>query len=285
MSKGRTLAAALGAAATGAACAWGTRAIIAQRARTSAPLARALRRENYRGEQVTLAEGPALAVALTAAQAVNARMRRDPGAAACAPVVAAAGLLGALDDFADPDPKRARGLRGHLRALRAGTVTTGAVKLVGIALAAGGGALVLEKSRSQANPAARCVRVATDTALIAATTNLVNLFDLRPGRAVKAASLLVAPLGAQSLVVLGPIAAVAVDDVRGRSMAGDAGANALGASVAMTWARHLPTGVKVALTIVVVGLNLASERVSFSAVIDANPVLAWIDALGRASAR
>jgi len=66
-------------------------------------------------------------------------------------------------------------------------------------------------------------------------------------------------------------------------MLGDCGANALGAVVGWTLAAHLgPRGRLVAAT-GIVGLTLASERVSFSRVIESNPALAFLDRWGRHS--
>jgi UDP-N-acetylmuramyl pentapeptide phosphotransferase/UDP-N-acetylglucosamine-1-phosphate transferase len=64
-------------------------------------------------------------------------------------------------------------------------------------------------------------------------------------------------------------------------MMGDCGANALGAAVATAAVTRLPPAAKLAALAGVVALNLASERVSFTAVIARTPVLAWLDALGR----
>jgi hypothetical protein len=64
-------------------------------------------------------------------------------------------------------------------------------------------------------------------------------------------------------------------------MLGDCGANALGAAVATAVARALPWQVRLLALAGVAGLNLASERVSFSAVIDRTPLLRRLDQLGR----
>ena len=64
-------------------------------------------------------------------------------------------------------------------------------------------------------------------------------------------------------------------------MLGDCGANALGAAVGTVAAAWLPRPAKLAVLLAVVGLNLASERVSFTAVIDRTPTLRWLDQLGR----
>ena len=63
-------------------------------------------------------------------------------------------------------------------------------------------------------------------------------------------------------------------------MLGDCGANALGAGLAVSAAR-LPLPVRLVVLAGVVGLNLASERVSFTAVIANNPVLNAVDQWGR----
>ena len=81
-------------------------------------------------------------------------------------------------------------MRGHLGALRAGRVTSGLVKAVGVVARA-----VSPPAVAAAQPAApRYRRRVAETLLaggaIAGTANLVNLLDLRPGRALKAGLLL-----------------------------------------------------------------------------------------------
>ncbi len=70
--------------------------------------------------------------------------------------------------------------------------------------------------------------------LVAGTANLLNLLDLRPGRAAKAGVLAAAatlrgPGGGLVAGPLGATLAVLPDDLGERVMLGDAGANALGA--------------------------------------------------------
>ena len=72
---------------------------------------------------------------------------------------------------------RRRGWRGHARALRAGSLSTGAVKALGaLALAA-----YVVSGRGLES-----WRYLADVALLILATNLFNLLDLRPGRAEKA---------------------------------------------------------------------------------------------------
>jgi hypothetical protein len=64
-------------------------------------------------------------------------------------------------------------------------------------------------------------------------------------------------------------------------MLGDTGANASGAVLGTALAAGLSRGGRIAALAGVVALTLASERVSFTAVIESTPGLRELDALGR----
>jgi UDP-GlcNAc:undecaprenyl-phosphate/decaprenyl-phosphate GlcNAc-1-phosphate transferase len=257
-------------------------------------------RTNHRGEPVTLLEGPAAAAGAALAAALTPGL---PGRARAGLVTAAAGAgaFGGYDDLAGSGGRR--GFRGHLSALAHGEVTTGAVKLGGIGatgLAAsallGGGAL----------------DVTVNAGLIAGGANLLNLFDLRPGRAIKVAALtggllaaagrpqgtgdaaasagpvladpvLASPVPGATLaaIPLGAALALAGEDLGERAMLGDAGANALGAMLGAAAAASLPRPGRVAVLAGIVALTAASEKVSFTKVIRRTPPLHWLDMLGR----
>ena len=177
-------------------------------------------RTNYAGRTVESYAGPACALAAALA---TGRVRPAAGIA-----VLAVGVCGAYDDVAGAgDPRR--GFRAHLTALRDGEVTSGSVKLFGIS-AAGlvAGALLKE----------RAVDKVLAGVVIAGAAHLVNLLDVRPGRAAAA----VVALGAPGVLRAGPgaeLAAAAVgaavavlpDDLGERTMMGDTGAHALGAAL------------------------------------------------------
>ncbi len=75
------------------------------------------------------------------------------------------------------------------------------------------------------------------------------------------------------IITLGPVAAVWGYDAREQGMLGDAGANPAGAVAGVMIALWWPTwAVGVAAAVLLV-LNLASERVSFSTVIEGNRAL------------
>ena len=161
-------------------------------------------------------------------------------------------------------------------------MTSGLVKIAGVGLSAAAAALVLGRARGTGT-VRRLTDLGIDTVLVATTANLVNLFDLRPGRAAKVLLLLGGGLlGAGSAPAVGATAGSLPTDLAARSMLGDCGANGLGAAVATVAADRLPRPAKLLALAGVVALNLASERVSFTAVIDGHPVLRAMDELGRA---
>ncbi len=244
------------------------------------------RRSNHAGRPVTLLGGPAAVGAVVVGGLVQLR-QRPPRRPVLALLMAGvgAGLVGAYDDLHGDG--ESRGYRGHLLALRGGTLTSGAVKVVGVGLSAAIAAGVLDRSGAgQGAPAAgygrRSVEILTDTALIALSANLVNLFDLRAGRSAKVVLVLAAPLFSRGAApVLGAALGSLPTDLGERSMLGDCGANGLGAALATVAAAALPLPVRLAAVVGVAVLNGLSERVSFTAVIAANPALAWLDQLGR----
>ena len=241
-------------------------------------------RTNHRGEPVSLLEGPAVAAGLLAGAVTGSGGGRAGAAVALA--TAAGATFGVVDDLAeDPDAKR-KGLRGHLGALARGELTTGGLKVLGIgagALAAA--ALALPRTGSRTAYAAD---VLAGGALIAGSANLVNLLDLRPGRALKAVTLASAPLalapgagGGVAAAVVGASGAAFQSDLAETDMLGDGGANALGAALGTALVLGAPRPVRLGVLGAVVALTVASERVSFTRVIERTPVLRDIDAWGR----
>lgn len=237
-------------------------------------------RTNHRGEPLTLLEGPAVAVAATAAAAA-VPSGASPGRLRAATVVAGlgSGVLGAYDDLAGGGDTR--GFKGHLGALARGQVTSGAVKILGIGAT---GLTAAALSRPRACP----IDVVVDGGLIAGGANLLNLFDLRPGRAIKVTALAGAPLavtstpgGAVASATLGSATALLNDDLGERAMLGDAGANAIGALLGLAAATALPRAARVTILAGIAGLTAASEVVSFTKVIEATPPLRRLDMLGR----
>ncbi len=241
-------------------------------------------RVNHRSEPVTLLEGPALAAGLIAGVLAHGGTRPSAGwpwwssrpALAIAAGAAGAAAFGGYDDLAGSGNRR--GFGGHLGALRHGEVTTGAVKLAGIGLTG------LSSAALAGGPAADVV---INAGLVAGGANLLNLFDLRPGRAIKVAvgstALIAAASPAAALASAPPLAAAFAllpEDLGERAMLGDCGANALGAALGAA-AGGMPRAARIALLAGIIGLTAASEKVSFTKVIERTPALRWLDMLGR----
>ena len=188
---------------------------------------------------------------------------------------AGAAAFGAYDDLAGSGDRR--GFRGHVGALRHGEVTTGTVKLGGIGVTG-----IVSAALAGGSPA----DVVINAGLVAGGANLLNLFDLRPGRAIKvavASGALITAGGARGADVAAPLAAglaLLPDDLGERAMLGDCGANALGAMLGAA-AAGLPRPARIALLAGIAGLTAASEKVSFTKVIERTPALRWLDMLGR----
>ena len=237
--------------------------------------------ENYRGVPVPRTLGLWLVLAAVGSTGVIALTGRPApvtragwGALGATVLVFAAGLV---DDLAPAGP---RGLRNHVRGLAAGHVSTGIVKVV-VIVAAAVVAIALQPGRSG------WVRLA-GAVLVAASANVWNGLDVRPGRAIKFG--LVASLGLVGVdlallptlpgVVLGSAAGLWFD-LHERAMLGDGGANLLGFTIGLGLYLVLPDPGVVVAAAVAVAINAVAETATLSRVIDAVPPLRWFDGLGR----
>jgi UDP-GlcNAc:undecaprenyl-phosphate GlcNAc-1-phosphate transferase len=237
------------------------------------------RKENHRGRLLPVTLGWALAVGLVGLVAViwdqtdqlglrESQMGEILGAAIVF-------LAGVVDDGYGGS---VRGLRGHLRALLSGHVTTGGLKLAAAVLAAAITVAWTPRDHVWANLLALIA--------VAGCTNIWNGLDVAPGRALKgflvaALVLLVVDLKAFLLVCSGAAAAVLIPDLRERGMLGDSGANLLGFLAGAEIVRRLPEVWLAPGAFIVIGLNVLAETFTFSRTIEAIPPLRWLDRLGR----
>lgn len=193
-------------------------------------------------------------------------------------VAGAMAILGLVDDVFGS--RRASGLKGHFRELLRGRLTTGALKALG--------GLTVAFLASLTTGALN--HIILNTLIIALAANMLNLLDLRPGRAVKgflpaAVLLLIAarddPRLIFAAVVAGAVLAYAPVDLRARAMMGDSGSNVLGAVLGLTAVWTLTFPVKAGVLVFLVGMHLLAERYSFTEIIARNRVLEFFDRLGR----
>jgi hypothetical protein len=234
---------------------------------------------NHRGVLVPRVLGLALALCATASTVLYAAVR-DAGATAWG---ALAGVLlvfaaGLIDDLAPVGP---RGLRNHMRELASGRMTTGILKLLVIV---GASVVIIALQPGRAGYAR-----ATAVVLVAASANVWNGLDVRPGRALKAFVVICVPffiwghlanVPAMAGLAAGAIVALPFD-LTERAMLGDGGANALGLAAGVAVADVLPDPWMPVAAAAAVGLNVLADTVTFSRVIEATPPLRWADALGR----
>lgn len=189
-------------------------------------------------------------------------------------------------------------------AVVAGSILTRACGIAGTGLTGGGSraGCTLPGTRATGAPSPMCLvgETAVRAVTIASWANVHNLLDLRPGRTLKVAgglsiALLLAPRprAAEPVVAvacagrilaagsLGVIGASAPTDLTERTMLGDTGANAVGALVGTVMACLPSRRARLVAAVAGTALVLASEKVSYSAVISRHRLLAGLDRLGR----
>lgn len=195
------------------------------------------------------------------------------------------GLAGFIDDAIGT--REQTGFKGHLASLfRRGELTTGAFKAlfggtVGLAFAV----FTAHFSKSRNVP-----EIVLNALIVALSANVMNMFDLRPGRAAKAYLFGVAMVFlvgrvpetlAVLLPVLGALAAFMPHDLKAHVMMGDTGSNPLGASLGVFAVFALGWPGRVVFLAVLVGLQILAEFVSLSALIERSWLLRAVDKLGR----
>jgi hypothetical protein len=202
-------------------------------------------------------------------------------------------VFGMIDDAYGGSAEK--GFRGHVAALAKGRLTTGGLKMLGVGIAALFVGLVVSFETDGGG-----VHGLLSALTIALAANLLNLVDLRPLRSLKTYTALVVlvtltiplvwseawPDGVLAALVvavtfLGPVGAVWSYDAREQGMLGDAGANPAGAVAGVLIALWWPTWAVGLAAAVLFALNVASEKVSFSAVIEGSTLLSRLDAVGR----
>lgn len=227
-------------------------------------------RTNYRGHQLPTAVGVLIVVPYALVVGLSSWLNWDLIDGAALALVLGFGVLGLLDDVGGAG--ESGGFRGHLRALAAGRLTTGGLKMLGgpvVALAVTGDLLV--------------------AAIICLAANLANLFDRAPGRTTKVSLLafgLIALAGwtlppASVALVIGAAAGLLWGDLNEQYMMGDAGSNVIGAVIGVQLVAAFPsTSARWITLAVLVAFNIASEFVSFSKIIASTPPLRALDLLG-----
>ncbi|MGD9678038.1 MAG: hypothetical protein AB7V16_06710 [Vulcanibacillus sp.] len=183
-------------------------------------------------------------------------------------------IMGTIDDFFGD--KNIKGLRNHLKLIFQTKVTTGFLK------ALTGGLISLLITIKFGN---NIFEYVTHFFLILFMINAINLFDLRPGRALKVFFMFILILGISIpllsnnfiLVVTSLLLVVFYYDVRGKVMMGDSGSNLIGLHIGIFYSIYMPISVQWLLIILLLFLHIYTEKYSLSRLINNNRVLLSID--------
>ncbi|HHT51361.1 MAG TPA: glycosyl transferase [Eubacteriaceae bacterium] len=187
-------------------------------------------------------------------------------------------LLGIIDDLLGN--RNTTGLKGHIGQLFKFKLTTGGLK------ALMGGVVSIFVSLSFSNNFPMLI---LNGLIIALFTNLINLLDLRPGRALKfflfyATIIFIFFICENSylLIIITIIVLVYFPmDIKAVAMMGDVGSNSLGFVLGFFTAFHFGYIYKLTILIFLVFIHLFSERFSITNFIENNKFLKYLDNLGR----
>lgn len=187
-------------------------------------------------------------------------------------------LVGILDDIIGN--RDVSGLKGHFKSLFKGNLTTGGFK----ALFGGFIGILISVAISK-----NIIDIGINTLIIALSTNLMNLLDLRPGRAIKVYLFLAIlifltiagyPKGLLLLIVPS-VLVYFTHDLKAKAMMGDTGSNVLGISIGILVAMGYGLGVRVGWLVFLIFIHLLTEKYSLTKIIEQNKFLNFIDKLGR----
>jgi len=191
-------------------------------------------------------------------------------------------FLGFIDDMLGQ--RDTLGFRGHFGALFRGRLTTGGLKAVG------GGVIALFLAVFMGGA---WWNIILNTLILALFTNMMNLLDLRPGRAVKGYLLFLLVIGITGLgrldyVLLAPLLGAVLcyfpQDLKARAMMGDAGSNVLGLSLGYLAVTSLSLTARIGFLVFLLAIHVYTEKFSLTQTIEKNVVLKTIDQLGRSKA-
>lgn len=239
-----------------------------------------LTRTNFQGKQIPCGFGFAVVIAMVPTYITMLLVRGvDLRVVLFGFTLTAFGTLGLLDDIYGT--REAGGFLGHFGLLKKGRVSTGLIKaVVGGLLGLAVGGFV---------SGFRLTDTLINALLITLFANLLNLLDLRPGRAVSCywigmlVLLLVKHEKSQVWVSLLPTflptAVITTLDRSAKVMIGDAGSNALGALLGLSIACEASLVSKIIIIVLVSGIHAYSEVRSISRLIERHRALRSVDRL------
>lgn len=187
-------------------------------------------------------------------------------------------FAGILDDIIGN--RDVSGLKGHFKSLFKGNLTTGGFK----AVFGGFIGVLISLSISKSIP-----NIIINTLIIALSTNLMNLLDLRPGRAIKVYLVIIISIFVTltgyikvlPLLILPNVLAYFNFDLKAKAMMGDTGSNVLGISIGILMVFGYSFNIRIIWLVFLVLIHLLTEKYSLTKIIENNKILNFIDKLGR----
>lgn len=187
-------------------------------------------------------------------------------------------FAGVLDDIIGN--RDVSGLKGHFKSLLKGNLTTGGFKalfggFVGVIISIG-----ISKDITD---------IIVNTLIIALSTNLMNLLDLRPGRAIKGYLFIVTIIfltltgyvKVLPLLIVPNVLAYFNYDLKAKAMMGDTGSNVLGISIGILVIMGYSLNIRLIWLVFLIFIHLLTEKYSLTKIIENNKLLNFIDKLGR----
>lgn len=188
-------------------------------------------------------------------------------------------FLGFIDDMLGQ--RDTLGFKGHFNQLFKGRLTTGGLKALGGGLIAFFLALFFSSTWYD---------VIINSLIIALFANMLNLLDLRPGRAVKGfifffLLIIILAKGNIDWVLISPILGAVLiyfpADLKAQVMMGDAGSNVLGLILGYLCILYFSFYFRLGVLIFLILIHIYTEKYSLTKTIENNSLLRAIDNWGR----
>ena len=239
-------------------------------------------RENYRGEKIPVSMGicfvPTILVNAIVLLYCNVNLEKKVDIFIFLFAVVSMSFVGVIDDILGN--RKVTGLKGHFKALLRGRLTTGGFK----AILGGIVGLVVSTSISD-----NIIGIIIGTLVVALSANFMNLFDLRPGRAIKVFFVIAIVIFIFTNINQKEIMALMLPavwtyfyfDLKAKTMMGDSGSNLLGISIGVFIVEFYDIKIQICWLIFMIAIHLFAEKYSITKLIEKNKVLSFLDLLGR----
>lgn len=234
--------------------------------------------ENYRGIKVITGAGIVFLFACLLSSIIL--LLHEPSIDICVFIIVSTlvSLLGIMDDYLGDN--NAKGIKGHINTILRGEMSTGAIKAI-LGIFTGLIVSIIYYDR--------IFEIIINTSIFALCINFFNLLDLRPGRTIKTfimSIVLFLFFNNSDFIwmfypMLGVLSVYIFGEMREVYMLGDSGANLIGGIMGLFIIRSMTTNWKIIILSFLIIIHLFAEFNSISACIKKNPILRFIDNIGR----